>query len=366
MTEITLRSTILSIAIVILLVSAGCSKFTNTADAGSNATPAPNTEVATSAPTDEASGSGTTPTSSSEPAADGIDTRSVDPGDMTGGEIDRGDPVGEQGYYEPVRMKADKGDRVTFKMESEDGDPLLKVAAPNSTVIASDDNSGTNDTAKIKELVLPASGEYTLMAMSAEPNTTFNYFIDTSDYQMGVGGWYKGNMSTWNESELYAEYAADFQYLANEPTTDTAPIGQVDEVNPEKDYVVVTYRMNTSDPNPDQVRQMDIRMLFTYGLILEDYRNAPSEPENESWIPDRVYVRELTPDGELHRTLYVSRKMEAAHGDEPFKQWILYRTTMKLGPAHPEYNTTEKFETVTELNYSELDEETEKHPPTRG
>ncbi|WP_276413312.1 hypothetical protein [Haloarcula halobia] len=349
--------------VALLLLSAGCSALSSTADTGPNATPVPSTETATVTSTEDDCRCGLNNfTTTTTATADGKDLRSVELGQIAGGEIDSKDPVGDQGFYEPVKMEGDRGQKVTVLMQAAQGDPRLKVVAPNGSVIASDDNNGPDESAEIEDLVLPEDGEYTIKSMSAEPNSTFQYALDVSDYDDATGGWYDGDATKWNRSEQLGEFTIDYQELADDEDVHMTPADEVDAVNPEKEYIVVTYRLESDSPSSDKLTAIDASLLVTYDLIVEDYVGSDADV-NESWVPDRVYHRAVTPDGELYRTTYVSKTMVDRYtGDNYPEYWFAYLSTGKFGPANPNYIEGAENST-TELDYPEMDEDTEKYPP---
>ena len=361
MTGANFRSTLLLTVIAFLILSAGCSALSSTADTRSNATPVPSTETVTSTEDDCRCGLNNFTTTTTATAG-AKDLRSVELGQIAGGEIDSEDPVGKKGFYEPVKVEGDSGQKVTVLMQAAQGDPRLKVVAPNGSVIASDDNHGPDDRAEIEDLVLPEDGEYTIKSMSAEPNSTFQYALDVSDYDDATGGWYDGDATNWNRSEQLGEFTEDYQRFANDADTHMTPTDEVDRVNPKKEYIVVTYRLESNNPGSDKLTAIDASLLVAYDNVVEDYVGSDADV-NESWVPDRVYHRAVTPDGELYRTTYVSKtKVDRYTGDNYPEYWFAYLSTGKFGPANPNYIEGADNST-TELDYPEIDEDTEKYPP---
>jgi hypothetical protein len=71
----------------------------------------------------------------------------------------------------------------------------------------------------------------------------------------------------------------------------------------------------------------------------------------------------VTPDGKLYRTTYVSKTMVDRYtGDNYPEYWLAYLSTIKVGPGHENY-VEGADNSTTELDYPEMDEDTEKHPP---
>ncbi|WP_424019764.1 carbohydrate-binding protein [Halorientalis pallida] len=95
------------------------------------------------------------------------------------GEVGTDDPVADRfgGLYEPVGFDVDTGEaaRITMSAAPEDVDAALNLVAPNGTVVATADGTGT--TAELATQ-FTRSGEYTVAAGSTD-NATFNYTLTT-------------------------------------------------------------------------------------------------------------------------------------------------------------------------------------------
>jgi len=104
------------------------------------------------------------------------DLRSITYGETKPGRIDDEDPSGYNGEYEPVTFGGAAGDNVTITMTS-DGDTYLYLLNPDGNQIASNDDSAdlTDYNSRIKNFVLPDTGEYTIVATSYYDSARFKY-----------------------------------------------------------------------------------------------------------------------------------------------------------------------------------------------
>nr|MCU0474612.1 PPC domain-containing protein [Anaerolineae bacterium] len=68
----------------------------------------------------------------------------------------------EQAQTASYTFNGAQGDTITLDLTSDDFDPLVRVLSPDGAVLAEDDDSGGGIQARISEVVLPATGTYTV------------------------------------------------------------------------------------------------------------------------------------------------------------------------------------------------------------
>jgi hypothetical protein len=86
----------------------------------------------------------------------------AEPGEIAYGDSQRvvlSDPDGDRWTF-----SGEAGDMVTIAMNSDDFDAYLELLGPDKTEVARDDDSGGNLNALITGFILPATGEYTIVA----------------------------------------------------------------------------------------------------------------------------------------------------------------------------------------------------------
>jgi hypothetical protein len=120
------------------------------------------------------------------------DIRSIEYGEVVSGSIDTGDPqsAAYRGYHEPITFDGSAGDTLHIQMfggsiagdrgfegPTADTDPYLILVGPDGEVIARNDDSDYGLNARIQGIVLPADGEYTIVATSYDANQTFDYTL---------------------------------------------------------------------------------------------------------------------------------------------------------------------------------------------
>jgi len=384
------RNMVLTVLSVLLLLSAGC-----------NGLGVGETEIDTSDRSPESSGTQahtstvtTMPTSTATPTPDpeATDLRQIEVQSVgselyttnTRGEIDRGDPRNNQGYYEPVTFRAQANDTITVSMRGIRGDPSLELRAPNGTVLETDDDGGVGETATIDEETVPTTGRYTIIAAgSAERQpSTFEYLLrvnrapresetqtatptPTSPQNDSGDIFMAGNATTWNETEQYTNFAYDFGTIAQDEHTD---VEQLVMVNPEQDYVVLTL-IDGPHYNASQ-RQLFVGSLaYTNVNVYEGYVHDEIGVVNDSWAPDRVYIRFVTPEkrGVYRITALTKRaalmnisKNDTRHRIGPSIDDYFFRK--HVGPASSLY--ADAYQTVENLSdYPGIDRESEVTVP---
>jgi|GEM_PF-3017363 len=384
-----IRGTVLGLLVVGLLISAGCngldtgSTGVDTRDGGAEpsetevSTPT-ETYTQTSTPTPKPTA---TPTPTPDPGA--TDLREIevqvlgseDYAPNTLGEIDRGDPSNENGYYEPVVFAAQANGTINVTMSaSTSGDPKVELRAPNGTTLDSDDG-GLGDTAKIENETLPVTGRYTVIATASEDSSasTFAYHLtvdrgadegelEPEESEVQETGWYASNATTWNESERYGEWAADFATTANSPNgaSDSEPSYWV---NSKEDYVVITM-IDGDFYNVSQRQDIVARLAATNVVLHKRYMNESNEQVNGSWVPDRTYVRFVTPEERNLLRVHALTNRSAAkgadmsgHGVGPSIDDYFY--SMHRGPAsyYYEEGSSNSIQSRDDLDYIDVDSE---------
>ncbi|MBX0295261.1 hypothetical protein [Haloarcula nitratireducens] len=321
------RNLILPLLVATFLITAGCNGF----DTSQNST---SPDGAVSTPATETPTIALTPTPTPAAPENGTDLRSItleqNEGVSAVGELDSGDPQNEEGHYEPVEFAAEAGTTVTITMGASTGNPKMRLVAPNGTLLNTNDVGGLGNAAMFEKIVLPDTGRYTVIATSSISNGTFEYILTIEE----ISGWAE-DPSKWNETLQYTEFATDYRTVFSDPVDNnnitTGPI------NTEDDYVVITYVMSPNSTREDLI-DIDAAHLLTYKNLYEDYRDE-SSAVNETWVPDRVYHRAVTPDGELYRTTYLTKEWarEYAETGEIDPYMLRYYATLRQGPAQQDY-----------------------------
>jgi hypothetical protein len=288
------------------------------------------------------------------------------------GEIDGSDSVlnGTNRYYEPVSLRAEAGTMINVTMSSDGGNPELRLRGPNGTILAAD--GGDGNTAQFERVELNQTGQYTLVATSVRNNSGFEYTLTVERY---VEPNFNGSMSSWDEESQYLDFARGYLLVAqstsggcfctnNGVSSPNEAPGNLTEINytanTEDDYVVVTYAM---DPNATTYERLDIdsALRLAYTDLYQAYSNS-NGAENASWVPDRIYQRGITYDGELYRTTYLELDWAqdyAENGEADNQSAILQYAfrqlnTTRYGPAHENYTQGGELSTTA----SEFPEET--------
>lgn len=329
------RRAVLSVLLAALMVTAGCSSGLSGVTRGETPAEEQSTE------------SQLTPTS-------GVDLRNISLSEnmtIKKGELDGSDPRNGDTVYEPVQFAATAGTQVYINMESYDGEEtVIRVRNPNGTVVDIASN-GEDGEAEFEVLTLSETGRYTIEATSATPNTTFEYTLGIQK----LSGNFVGPRSTWSKDEGYHLFAGDvatnadfamenaetYNYTLNDSiNTYNSPLI---EANTTGDYAVLSYRMRT-ELNGTQFVGMDWALLSGFANMVEIYEND----NDETWIPDRVYFRGVTYDGELYRTHYINTGWVREYlqdGDKSDYWWKFVATRMK-GSAHSTYEPGGDYSTT--------------------
>jgi len=316
------------------------------------------------------------------------------------GEIDRADPTNEDGHYEPVDFAAQANDTINVTASASGGDPVVELRAPNGTTLAVDDDDGPDDAAKIEEETLPVTGRYTVLVSSADDSSseTFTYRLtvnrhayegelepeepeeseetneseeineseETEESDTQESGWFTGQISTWNESERYAEWAYDFAAVANDTNAPTNAEPGI-WVNPVQDYAVITL-IGWGSYNASQNQDIAAALALTNADNYKLYLNDSTRQVNESWIPDQTYVRFVTPkDRDIYRLTALSKEAAAiganrsGHGAGPSIDSYFY--SLRQGPANSLYDEGAKTSVQNRFSIDGVEPATERKPP---
>jgi len=296
-------------------------------------------------------GSGTNNTST----ADGVDLRNIsvpDNGSVTrSGELDRGDPQSGNKYYEPVEVAAVEGQVVNITMRAANGNPGLRVVNPDGNVTAVISNESGTATGIIGGQ-FAQTGRYTIEATSAAQNATFNYSltVERVEIETESEGLLAGPRSGYNETEQYLTFARDVAFV----TADVREIGLYSlnvtgtefqsnvsgpdiQANASADYAVITYKQGDSNVL-SRLNKIDTTFMTAYSNLWGAYRNLSadsSEPKNESWVPEIIFLRGLNETGELYRTQFITkdwaRAYERTGNNERYE--TRHGSTTRIGPG---------------------------------
>ena len=345
------RNALLTGFIATLIMTAGCSGFLS--DPGGPG----------EAPTENpGSGDNLTP-------ADGDDLRTInlpDEGNTTkSGEVDASDPIRENSVYEPVEFRAEAGTVVNVTMQTDGGSPALRLIDPNGEVLDITTQGGPG-TAQFTSFTLRETGHYTIEAIAANPETTFEYTL-TIERNNRL---FAGPQSTWNKTEKYLEFGRDFGRAANTTADNgqfyTTPSERYLRANASDDYLVIGYQWDPANLTFEEMVNLDVALQLTYEnayeLYSNDFAENPDSAEDESWVPEVIYFRAETPDGELYRTNFIELRwvqhvLETENTDAYAGR---YYSTNRYGPANPYYQseggnfstTDEEFPLGTYANHT--------------
>jgi len=361
------RPTLLSIFLAALLVTAGCSGVQPNAETASNTT------STTLPPTQEDGNPGnrsdtvnatdtgnTTDTVNTTDTGNATDLRNVtlpDSGSTTvSGELDRTDPVTNGTFYEPIAVTVDAWTRVNITIQTNGGEPQLRIRNPNATITqrTSGDGPGTTE---FTRTMFAQTGRYTIEATSATPNATFEYNLTI---ERTADSLFAGPKSTWSETEKYLEFGRDFVGAANA----TADNGQFSAVvnrrslwaNADDDYLIIGYQWDAENLTGVEMNELDTAILLTYTNSWEIYRNATDTSkyaEGRSWVPDVIYFRAENPQGELYRTNFLTLDWAidyAETGNESIYAGRYYATN-RLAPGNPAYDKVSDDVTTTPAEF---------------
>ncbi|MFB6074009.1 MAG: PPC domain-containing protein [Haloarculaceae archaeon] len=200
-------------------------------------------------------------------APGGADLRSIDADQTVSSRLDEGDPTAGflRGHYEPVTFRGRAGQSVTIEMTSQRGDPYLFLYGPDGDVVArNDDVRGLN--ARIRT-DLPASGEYTIVATSYDPDATFDYELSLAT---GSPDWPDLRSISYGETRqggIDREDPASRAYRGHyEPVTFEGSAGDrvtVDMTSDGDPYLLLLAPNGTVLAENDDARGLDSRITAT-------------------------------------------------------------------------------------------------------
>jgi len=363
-TDTTARQAILSILLAGLLVTAGCAGILN-GESSSNV-------EGTSTPTGTAR-ERVNDTTNNTSSAVGTDLRGIsipENGSVTrSGELDRGDLKKGNKYDGPVQVAAVEGQARNITVRAEHGNPGLRIVNPDGNVTAITSNVSGN-AAEIIGGQFTQTGHYTIEATSAGPNATFNYSLTVERIEIG-DQLLAGPRSGYNETEQYLTFARDVAYV----TADVSEHGLYSlnvtgsnfeanvsgpdiQANASADYAVITYIVGDSNAL-SRLNDIDVAFMTSYATLWENYQNLSansSTPEDDSWVPNIIFLRGLNESGELYRTQFITqdwaRTYERTGNDDKYAE--RYGSTTRIGRGAP-YNRS-NYPLITPITDEEFPE----------
>ncbi|WP_277540071.1 hypothetical protein [Haloarcula laminariae] len=339
-TDTPFRQAGLSVLLAALIVTAGCAGFLSD-EGGTNE---PDTSAPVSAEDGEAK------------RTNGTDLRTVsvpENGSVTAsGELDYGDPIEGNRFYEPVQIAAVEGQVVNVTMKAENGNPNLRVVDPEGNVTQAVSNE-EGDRERFIEREFRQSGHYTFEATSADRNATFNYTL-TIERVKENKELFRGDVDQWNETEQYLIFSQDMAGVVSDVYTQeygsTHSAVELPEdanesglkANATGDYVIYTYEM-PSEYNFTQRNTVDVTATLGYVKGIDRYGefgNNTDTPTNQSWAPEIVFFKAVDPEsGELVSTTFITKEwalryQEDGETDEAFSYYMGdYYSTLRYGPG---------------------------------
>lgn len=350
--ESTTRHTALSLLVVALVMSAGCSSFIADDSGSTESGPSTATTAETGTPAND---------STRAMPSNGTDLRSltVPDGNETNvttaeGEIDSGDPILESTgtHYEPVQFAAQANTTINVSVSSDGGAAEIRVQDPNGSSIAINSDTGADDTARINLLELNQTGQYTLIVAATNESEGLEY---TATVERFIRPLYFGDdPAQWSEETRYNEFAYDYITTADNVTENLTALNY--SVDAEEDYVVLSYVMSENATLLERVN-IDAVLQVTYTELYREYTaDNPDAITNETWVPDRVYHRAVNWNNSFYRSSYINTEWAIDYGENNDTDLYgsRYYATLRWGPAHPSYEEGGNFSTTA----SEFPEET--------
>jgi len=349
LTDTTTRQALLSALLAALIVTSGCAGLlsgegnTDETEVGTN-TPRPAQE-------------------DGEKRTNGTDLRSMsipENGSVSAaGELDHGDPSDGNKYYEPVEVAAVAGQRVNVTVETENGNPAIRVVDPDGNTTAAVSNETGNKTGLFRADVTQTGG-YTFEVTSVDQNATFNYTLNIERVEIeDEDGLLKGDARTWNQTEQYLFATQSFGIVVNQYTdrSDTRTLADVPynvskgniSANATGDYAVITYEM-PADYSFNQRNELDVAFQLSYEGLVNQSRQGNNPVTDESWVPEIIFFKGVDNEtGELVRTTFFTKEWSSqvlANEITDIESSGNYYSTEKWGPASELYDAG-GFETVT-------------------
>jgi len=349
LTDTTTRQALLSALLAALIVTSGCAGLLS----GEGNTD--ETEVGTSTPRPAQE--------DGEKRTNGTDLRSMsipENGSVSAaGELDHGDPSDGNKYYEPVQVAAVAGQRVNVTVETENGNPAIRVVDPDGNTTAAVSNETGNKTGLFRADVTQTGG-YTFEVTSVDQNATFNYTLNIERVEIeDEDGLLKGDARTWNQTEQYLFATQSFAIVVNQYTdrSDTRTLADVPynvskgniSANATGDYAVITYEM-PADYSFNQRNELDVAFQLSYEGLVNQSRQGNNPVTDESWVPEIIFFKGVDNEtGELVRTTFYTKEWARQYVDgevDNIESGGNYYSTEKWGPASELYDVG-GFETVT-------------------
>jgi hypothetical protein len=271
-------------------------------------------------------------------STDGADLRHIevpDNGTITAdGEIDDDDPIlaSSGAHYEPVQFTAPAGTIINATMVSDTGTPDLRLLGPNGTTITTGSASGGRD--KFEMVELNQAGQYTFLATATNESSGFNYTLTVDQY---IEPNFNGPPSSWDEESRYLEFGYDYLFTAeNTSGQNLTAINRT--ANTDDDYIVATYEIEQNSTTYERL-SIDSALQISYWYLYQAYTEDNPNIHNKSWVPERIYHRAITPDGDFYRSTYVTLEWAKDYGEtgDPRLYAARYFDTLRYGPAHQEY-----------------------------
>lgn len=356
------RLAVLTALLAALMVIAGCSGVLSDSEASSKAT---ESKSASTPVEDDYSGSSET--------VNATDLRNVtipNNGSITvSGELDTGDPTNDSTFYEPVRVAVRSGVTVNITMQTESGEPRLRIRNPDGAVTQRTGDDGTGTT-ELTRGTFTQTGLYTLEATSANANATFEYNLTIERSKDRL---FNGPKRIWNETERYLAFGDDFVGAVNA----TADNGQFASVinkrslwaNATNDYLIIGYQWDAENLTVREMNEIDTAILLTYANSWETYRNATDNPmyaEGKSWVPEVIYFRTENPQGKLYRTNFLTKEWARDYIKTENESVYAgrYYATKRIGPASPSYGDVSDSVTTTQAEFPRETYRQFMHGPT--
>ena len=333
-TDTRFRQAVLSVLLTSLIVTSGCAGLL----------PGGPNEAETGTPIPEKRTNGTDLRSMSLPENGSI---------TVSGELDHGDPNQGNKFYEPVQVVNIERQIMKITMETEGGNPTLRVVSPDGNVTRSVSSKNGNATIVLDGESLQ-SERYMLEATSGDRNATFNYTltINRLDQNWSDRGnkLLAGDVSQWNKTEQYLSFGKDFVEVSNGTSYygkfDEEPSNDSMQANTTGDYLVFTYELS-SDYNSSQKNAIDVSFMLTYTNMRKRYTQFGKQANitaDVTWVPDIIFLRGVDNEtGELLRTTFLTEEWARAYGkhsdNSRYAGW--YYSTLRHGPGSPDYDPEE-------------------------
>ncbi|PSP84946.1 hypothetical protein BRC96_04115 [Halobacteriales archaeon QS_6_64_34] len=245
-------------------------------------------------------------------------------------------------------------------MRAENGNPGLRVVNPDGNVTAVISNESGTATG-ILGGQFAQSGRYTIETTSVNDNATFNYTLTVERVDLEEirdDELLAGPRSEYNETERYLTFARDvaivtaditdsgrYSLNATETNFQSNVSGPDIQANVSADYAIITYKVGDTN-ELSRLDDMDTGFMVSYSTMWSNYQNLsanPSRPEDESWVPEVIFLRGLNESGELYRTHFITQdwartyEQSNKNATDREKYYAQHGSTTRIGPGAP-YN----------------------------